>query len=383
LACAFRTTLASAQASGAQKTPPAKAQEAQNTKAQGKAESQAKNVNPPAANPAQPKTGTVAYLDVKNKKVSLPYGEPFTITGDSKDVQLSGGSLTSLLTAQTVAGDYTTSDGNKGEIKPSSVTGTTWQVDIGKLNADTSVTFNFQFTGTLSTALQETVFSEMTTDPAYKAATAQFITSAQGRAPAAQMAAATLLAQAAADVVTSLLNKKGLTPKNPADLKSALGAVLQTNIEPIFNLSPKIASLQQEAFKVFDLVGMSEKDFAALSVMQLKDKLEGVEEKKYQELKLKPETAGAVKAAVKDFLATYQDVMSVLNGGLKSALFTGSSSLATGNDQQTDAVSDLKKYGAFDVGALYSYRLSELRSFAMVHIYSLLSKLAESRLGPR
>jgi hypothetical protein len=164
------------------------------------------------------------------------------------------------------------SDGTKGTIPVAAITGTAWNATIGKLAADTSVTIDFQFTGLLDSSLQQTVVSEMFADPAYRAAVSQFVRAAQGKASTAQMAAATLLAQVATEVLISVLARKGLTPKNPADLKTSLSAVL-----------------------------------------------------------------------------------------------TGSSSLAVGNDQQSDEVSDLKKYAGFDVGALYAYRLSELRTFAMVH----------------
>ena len=228
----------------------------------------------PAPTVASTQNGTVSYSDLKNHKVSLPYGQPFLVTGDTADVQLAGGPLKNLLATQTVSGNYTDSDGTKGTIPVAAITGTAWNATIGKLAADTSVTIDFQFTGLLDSSLQETVVSEMFGDPAYRAAVSQFVRAAQGKASAAQMAAATLLAQAATEVLTSVLARKGLTPKNPADLKTSLSAVL-----------------------------------------------------------------------------------------------TGSSSLAVGNDQQSDEVSDLKKYAGFDVGALYAYRLSELRTFAMVHIY--------------
>jgi len=316
-----------------------------------------------AAKPAD--SSAIAYTDLKNHKVSLPYGAPFVVSGDIAEVQLTGGALAALIAPQTVAGDYTASDGVKGDITPSPITGTTWKVTIGKLNADTSVTINFQFTGALSPAVQQAVFDEMLNDPAYKAATSQFITSALGKTAAAQMSAATLLSQTAAAVVTSVLNKKGLTPKNPADLKTALGTALLNNIEPIFNLNGQIASLQIAAYRVADLVGLPTAEFNTLSAQQLAEKLKGISD--YS--KLQADLQDGVKTAVDRFLQTYQNAVAGLDGGLKNALFTGSSSLAVGNDQQSDMVSDLKKYAGFDVGALYAYRLSELRSFAIVHIY--------------
>ena len=323
-----------------------------------------------SSDPAKTSSGAVAYLDLKSQKVALPYGQQFTITGDTNDVQLSGIALKDLMKAQTVAGDYTTSDGNKGTITPSSITGTSWQVSIGKLAADTSVTINFQFTGTLLPAVQQTVISNMMADPAYKAATSQFISSAQGKDSAAALGAMTLLSQSTVDVLTSVLNQKGLTPKSPADLKSSLGPVIVTNIEPIFNLSQHFPELQNPAFHVADLVGT---EVSALSAQQLNDKLNGLSDSDYETWKSKLKLADAIRDAVKEaarrFTDAYRNVATALNTGMQSVMFQGSSSLAVGNDQQSDVVSDLKKYAGFDVGALYSYRLSELRSFAMVHIY--------------
>ena len=349
LFCALQTSAGLAQAGGSKKKTDAAANS--NTGSTGSTASAKQN------------SGAVAYLDLKNKKVPLPYGEPFTITGDTKDVQLTGGALTDFMKTQTVAGDYTTSDGSKGTITPSSITGTSWQVSIGKLAADTSVTINFQFTGTLLAGMQQTVISKLMTDPAYKAAISQFHSSAEGKGSAAALGAMTLLAQAITDVVTSVLNQNGLTPKTPADLKSSLGPVLLTNIEPVYNLGKELQELQNPAYHYELLVGMTPKDFSALSAQQLSDKLKGVTD--FSKL---PGSQDERKTAVARFLETYQNASAALDS-LQSVLFLGTSSLAVGNDQQSDVVSDLKKYAGFDVGALYSYRLSELRSFAMVHIY--------------
>ncbi len=313
-----------------------------------------------------PKTGagTVAYPDLKSKKVSVPYGEPFTVTGDTKDVQLSGGALVDLMQAQSVAGNYSTGDGNKGDIPSAAITGTTWQAAIGKLNADTSVTINFQFTGILSSKVQEDVLSAMVADPAYQAAVGHFVAAAQGRPSAVQMQAATLLAQAATDVFTAILNGKGLTPKDPAGLKTTLGAAMPANIEPIFNLNASLAELRNPSFHYDRLVDMPPAQFEALSPEQLSEKLKGV-----ADFSRTGGDAAQTKLSVERFLTTYKNDVAVINTALKAAIFIGTSALAVGNDQQSDIVSDLKKYAGFDVGALYAYRLSELRSFAMVHIY--------------
>jgi hypothetical protein len=86
----------------------------------------------------------------------------------------------------------------------------------------------------------------------------------------------TLLAQAAADVLTSALNKKGLTPKSPTDLKTSLSAVLLAHIQSIFNAGEMLSDLQVPAFGVAALVKMPAKDFSALSAQQAYEKLKGV-----------------------------------------------------------------------------------------------------------
>ena len=325
---------------------------------------------PPGASTAAPSanSGTVAYTDLRDKKASLPYGEPFTITGATAQVQLAGGSLDSLLAVQTVSGDYTTSDGTKAAISPAPVNGGAWSVTIGKLVADTSVTINFQFTGVPSADLQEAAASQMFADPAYQAAVSQFVKAAQGKASAEQMGAAALLAQAATDVLTGALARKGLTPKDPAGLKTSLTAAMIANIEPIFNLGEEYGDLQNPVFGVPGIVGMQPKDFTALSIQQLHARFTDKSQPPGY-AKLSAPLGEQVKIAVDAFVLTYANAMAGLEGVLKSAAFNGSSSLAVGNDSQSDVVSDLKKYAGFDVGALYSYRLSEIRSFAMVHIY--------------
>jgi len=330
-----------------------------------------KNTQPAKTAPAaKTGSGSVAYADLKSHKVALPYGQPFTITGDTTEVQVGGNALKDVMQAQTVAGDYTTSDGNKGTIAPSSITGTSWQVAIGKLAADTSVTFNFQLTGTLLAGVQQTVIASMMADPAYKAATSQFISAAQSKDSVAALGAMTLLSQATVDILTSILNQKGLTPKTPADLKNSLGPVILANIEPIFNLTQQFPELRNPALHVAELVGT---DVSALSAQQLYEKLSGLSDADYQAWKSKSKQGDAVRNAVKEevkrFKDAYRSVLAALNTGMQSVMFQGSSSLVVGNDQQSDLVSDLKKYAGFDVGALYAYRISELRSFAMVHIY--------------
>ncbi|SPE41409.1 exported hypothetical protein [Candidatus Sulfopaludibacter sp. SbA3] len=315
-------------------------------------------------------TGAISYTDLKSHKVSLPYGTPFAITGGTAEVQLAGGALSDLMTPQSVSGNYDTSDGGQAAITASPISGTAWNVNVGKLSPDTSVTINFQFTGNLSKNVVQNVLDAMIADPAYQAANTQFVASALGKTAADQLAAATLLSQSSAAVVTSVLNKKGLNPKNPDGLKTALAAALLNKIQPIFNLNGQTSSVQSPAFHIAETVGLPSGGLSGLSPQAILDKLKGMD---YSKASASPPadktTQDLVQGIVEQFLKTYQNAVGGLNEGLKDEIFTGSSSLAVGSDQATDIVCDLQKYAGFDVGALYSIRLSELRSFAMVHIY--------------
>jgi hypothetical protein len=311
--------------------------------------------------------GAIAYTDLKSSKVSLPYGTPFAITGGVADVQLAGNALNTLITPQTVAGDYYTSDGVQAAITASPITGTTWNVAIGKLSPDTSVVINFQFTGPLSPAAVQTVLDELLAGPAYIAASDQFVQSALGKAAADQISATALLSQTAATVVTASLKKMGLTPKNPDDLKTALVTTMANTIAPIFNLNEeKGKSVLNPIFHVAEGVVLTADGLKALSTQALIDKLKTID---YSKVSTDEKEQNLVKGIVDQFLHTYKDAVDGLRMGLQEVLLTGSSSLAVGSDQATDVVCDLQKYAGFDVGALYSFRLSELRSFAMVNIY--------------
>src|SRR5712691_7217671 len=65
-----------------------------------------------------PASGPLTYADIKNSKATLPYGQEFMITGDTKDVQIGGNKLADLMSVQTVAGDYKASDSVQGTITP-------------------------------------------------------------------------------------------------------------------------------------------------------------------------------------------------------------------------------------------------------------------------
>ena len=319
--------------------------------------------------------GAIAYTDLKSGKVSLPYGTPFAISGGVADVQLAGNALNTLITPQTVAADYTTSDGVQGAMAASAITGTSWNVAVGKLSPDTSVVINFQFTGPLSPAAVQTVLEAMLADQAYQGASDQFVQSAlkQPATAAELMSATTLLSQTAASVVTAALKKMGLTPKNPDDLKAALEATMKNTIAPIFNLNEeKKNSVLISAFHIAEAVGLPADGLKDLSTPALKEKLE-LKTIDYSKASAAPpadqNTQNQIKGIVAQFLKTYQKAVGGLSKGLQDVLFRGSSSLAVGSDQATDVVCDLQKYAGFDAGALYSFRLNELRSFAMVHIY--------------
>src|ERR1022692_3733394 len=308
--------------------------------------------------------GAIAYTDLKSSKVSLPYGTPFAITGGVADVQLAGNAL---ITPQTVAGDYYTSDGVQAAITASPITGTTWNVAIGKLSPDTSVVINFQFTGPLSPAAVQTVLDELLAGPAYIAASDQFVQSALGKAAADQISAPALLSQTPATVVTASLKKLGLTPKNPDDLKTALVTTMTNTIAPIFNLNEeKNKSVLKPIFHIAEGVGLPADGLKDFSTQALIEKLKTIDYSKVSDDK---NNQNLVKGLVDQFLNTYKVAVGGLSDGLKTVLLTGSSSLAVGSDQATDVVCDLQKYAGFDVGALYAPRLNELRSFAMVHIY--------------
>jgi hypothetical protein len=226
--------------------------------------------------------------------------------------------------------------------------------------------------------MQHTVTGAMLADPGYKAATTQFISSANGKSAKDQVAAITLLGQSTADVVTSVLNKSGLTPKNPADLKTSLNTAVLANIEPTFNVGEEFPELVNPAYHIADVVGMTAKDFQALTPLLMYQKLKGV-----TDFSKAPENVRAGdQIAVQRFLQTYDSTTGGIAAGTKSAQFLASSTLAVGNDSQSAIVADLKKYAGFDVGALYAYRVNDLRSYAMVNIYLGPVSLKTSDEGP-
>jgi hypothetical protein len=331
--------------------------------------------NAATTKPAQSTTGTaasqsglVAYSGLKNKKVSLPYGQPFTITGHTEDVQLPGGALKDLMTVTSVSGDYADSDGTNGTISASGVTGTSWQVTIGKLAADTSVTINFRFAGTLSDSQQEAALVTMLNDPAYQAALSKFKDASEKKASTEQMAAAAQMAPAAADALIAALGQNGLTPKDTAALKTALTPAILGNFEPIYNLPSKLSIVRNLGTQVAVLINLDSVAFSKLSDQDLYNQLKAVKDFSKLPTQQDTKTKDAIQKAVQDFVATFESAGTAM-AGLKAAAFTGTSSLTVGQVTQTNDVSDLQEYAGFDVGAMYSYRLSELRSFAIVNIY--------------
>jgi len=316
--------------------------------------------------PAQPKagstpasSGSVKYTDLRDKKVSLPYGEPFTITGDVADVQLSGGALNDLMAVTTVSGSYTDSDGTSGALTAATVTGTSWQVTAGKLAADTSATITLKFAGTLSDKIETQALKMMLGDAAYKAALEKFRAATVGRTSTETMAAAAEMSSAAADALIAALGRNGLTPQDPSSLRTNLSAAILKTFEPIYNLESKYQITLQLANDLAPIIG---KDAAAVAKLSPDDLYTALKGRDFSGLNSDYQTA------VKQFLKTYEDAASAF-AMLKGLAFTATSSLAVGQDTETDIVSDLKKYAGFDVGALYSPRLSELRTFAMVNIY--------------
>ncbi len=314
-------------------------------------------------------SGTVAYADLAAKppKVALPYGEPFTITGQLSDVQINGAPLIDVLQVQSVGGNYVTGNSTLTAIATSSVSGTKWQASIGSLTADTAVTFNFQFFGLLPTSLRQTVINKLLVDPAFRTAIAHFKTD-ESKSATDLAGDMRVLSQATLDVLLSILSQNGLTPKDPEGLKTALAPLIVTNGKALFNLSQRYAQAQNPNADYPLLAGMAPKDFVALSLDQTYTKLKAVTDADYKKVGPKLEVQDADKKLVADFIKDYEQFSGALEL-LNATLFTSTSSLAFAADQQAALVSDLKKYAGFDVGALYSYRLNELRSFAMVNIY--------------
>src|SRR5271157_5908298 len=311
-------------------------------------------------------SGAIAYLDLKSQKVTLPYGTAFAITGGTADVQLGGRALSTLITPQTVNGDYGASDGVTGAIVDSPIGGTTWNVNLGKLTPDSSVTINFHFTGPLASSYVNSVLSQMMADPAFTSATKELATVAHGKPAADQMAAAAVMSQSAASVVTAILKSNGLVPKSPDDLKTALGTAIFNKIGPVYNVNQDIDTLQKPIYHVADTLGLAAADFNKLSAQELADKFRA---KAPDYSKVQADSRADAQWQVEQFLKDFDEAAGGLTSGLQGALFTGSASLAVGSDQATDVVCDLQKYAGFDAGALYSFRLSELRSFFLVHIY--------------
>jgi hypothetical protein len=318
-------------------------------------------------------SGSISYSDIKKGLVTLPYGTPFLITGSLNDVQIAGKAINSLMTVQTIYGHYQASDGVQGTIPPESLAGSPWAVTIGQLNAGTNATIDLLFTGTLSAAQVESIAGQLMADPAYQAAWSQFVTAAAGKDAAAQLNSMTLLAQTAEQLMESILRASGLAPKSPNDLQAALRAAIAANAGSLFNLNDRVRFLKTPSLGIADLLDLPPPDLANLSQQALYDRLKplkGVDESNppYSKITNASARAGA-KAAVDLFLQNYENVVSAMGDSLKNVLFSGSSSAVVGSDTQTTSVDDLKKYAGFDMGALYSYRLNELRNFAMIHIY--------------
>jgi hypothetical protein len=292
-------------------------------------------------------TGAVSYTDLKGGKVSLPYGRPFFITGGFADVQLAGGALNTLITPQTVAADYTTSDGVQRAIAASAIPGTSWSVTVGKLSPDTSVLINSQFTGPLSLGAVHTILAEMLADPAYQAASDEFVQTALGKPASAQVSATALLSQTAATVVTEALRKMGLTPKYPDDLKAALFTTLTNAIAPIFNLNEANKSVLNPIFHVAEAVGLPSDGLRSLTTQTIVEKLKTID---YSKVSNDKSTQYLVKGIVDQFLRAYREAVGGFDSRLQAVLLTGAPSLAVGNDQATGVVCDFQKYAGFDVG---------------------------------
>lgn len=316
---------------------------------------------------APPASGQIKFIDLAapadNKKPQLPYGQEFTIQGNTNEVCIggkavrgdsgvscaSGGHLLSdIIDATDVQVEYTGSGKNS-----SKVSGGAWSVTINKLDANTPVSFKFSFSGKLSPKGSSSVLDALVGSKKFQDALDQFTKAVTGKtAKDAAPLASAFGALAAQQVLDAVSATTSATPVNADAFRKTLSGAAFSTFAPIYNLALEL----NEVFPKLPASDLKQLQIAAsMTSSQLYEKL-----------------TEATKAGIKDptlkqqvdsFLANYASVVTQFQIDVSANLTVSMDATAD------DITADLKKYAGFDTGALYAPRLHELRSFATVNIY--------------
>jgi len=328
----------------------------------------------PKATAAPPASGQIKFIDLAappdTGKPQLPYGQEFTIQGNTNQVCIggktvrdakdatkvtcgSGHLLSDTMDATDVQVEYTGNGKNSAK-----VSGGAWSVTINKLDANTPASFKFTFSGKLSATESADVFDALFASKNFQDSLARFTAAASGKKPAEQATLASafgaLVAQQVLDTVSAT---SSATPANADAFRKTLSSATFDKFAPIYNLAEELNDL----FSQKPGPGKPDNGFGKLGIT------ESMTPSQIYQKVTEAAKSGIANAALNQqaasFLAYYKNVTTQFQIDVSANLTVGVQASAD------DITSDLKKYAGFDVGALYAPRLNELRSFATVNIY--------------
>jgi hypothetical protein len=321
---------------------------------------------------APPASGQIKFIDLvapeddaKPTKPQLPYGQEFTIQGNTNEVCIggktvrdasdaskvtcnSGHLLYDIMDATDVQVEYTGNGKNSAK-----VSGGAWSVTINKLDANTPASFKFTFSGKLSSKGSASVLDTLVASKKFQDSLDQFTTAARGKTAAEQAPLASAFGGLAAEQVLDAVSATtSATPANADTFRKTLSSGSFSTFAPIFNLAEELQEVIQQ---------LPEGDLKVLQIA--KDMTPSQLYKQLTEDAKKGIADSSLKKQVASFLAFYETDVTQFQINVSADLTVGAQANAD------DVAADLKKYAGFDVGALYAPRLNELRSFATVNIY--------------
>jgi len=324
----------------------------------------------PKATAAPPASGQIKFIDLAappdTGKPQLPYGQEFTIQGNTNEVCIggktardrdtnkvtcgSGGHLLSdIMDATDVQVEYTGNGKNSAK-----VSGGAWSVTINKLDANTPASFKFTFSGKLSSTGSASVLDTLVASKTFQDSLDQFTKAVSGKkAEEASPLASAFGALAAQQVLDAVSATTSATPANADTFRKTLSNASFSTFAPIYNLAMELKEVFPKQ--------LSDNDLTKLQIA--KDMAPSQLYKKLSEAAKTGIADTALNQQVASFLANYKKVATQFQIDVSANLSVGMEASAD------DITADLKKYAGFDVGALYAPRLNELRSFATVNIY--------------
>ena len=298
----------------------------------------------------------VSFSDLGKPGKKLPYGKSVVITGKVSEVPCNGRPLNEIMTPSSVHVSYL---GQRDTLGPGVVQNDIWSAPLGVLPPDTTVQIRVRFTGDLTSDKSNEIISTLIADPQFQNHLRSFLSVTTGQSSLVVQEEATRLLRNITD--QDGLLTKALKAHAPclevSEITSRIAARFASSL-------PALANILTRMKEVLDIqLDSTSTNMPASALHHFAMTLKTDAAYKKDRQPLEGSDLEDAKESVHLFQRDYENLQTAFRQTV--AVEVANTALM----ERAVDTTDLEKYAGFDAGAVYVYRLDELRHFFTINIH--------------